>query len=64
MTPAPGDILTREEVARWLKVEPRQVQRLGVPVIVLGPKTPRYLGRDVLDWLEARRKRPLDPKKG
>ena len=49
--PAPDDILTRDEVASWLKVRPRQVERLGVPVLDLGRKTKRYLARDVLTWL-------------
>ncbi len=53
---APDDILTREEVARWLKVRPRQVERLGVPVLALGAKTKRYLARDVLAWLESLRR--------
>lgn len=48
-------ILTRCEVADWLKVKPRQVERLGIPQIDLGRKTKRYLVRDVLRWLEARR---------
>jgi hypothetical protein len=54
--PDPDAILTREEVAAWLKVKPRQVARLGIPCISLGPKTPRYLARDVLACLETRRR--------
>ena len=50
--PTPDAILTRDEVATWLKVKPRQVERLGVPVLNLGPKTKRYLARDVLMWLD------------
>jgi hypothetical protein len=53
--PAPDDILTRDEVAAWLKIKPRQVERLGVPCIDLGRKTKRYLAKDVLAWLDARR---------
>ncbi len=54
-------ILTREEVAAWLKVRPRQLDRLGVPACRLGRKTLRYLRSDVLVWLEAqRRPRRLD----
>ncbi len=56
--PAPDDILTRDDVAAWLKVRPRQVERLGVPCLDLGRKTKRYLGRDVLEWLEAHRREP------
>ncbi len=55
--PAPDAILTRAEVAEWLKVQPRQVERLGVPCLELGRKTKRYLVRDVLAWLEAQRRR-------
>jgi hypothetical protein len=54
--PAPDSILTREEVANWLKVRPRQIERLGVPVLDLGPKTKRYLARDVLAWLDSLRR--------
>ena len=51
----PDVVLTREEVAAWLKVKPRQVERLGVPCLDLGRKTKRYLQRDVTAWLEAQR---------
>jgi len=53
---APDAILTRDEVATWLKVKPRQVERLRVPTLDLGRKTKRYLARDVLAWLEERRR--------
>lgn len=53
--PTHDGILTRDEVAEWLKVKPRQVERLGVPRLDLGRKTKRYLMRDVLKWLEQRR---------
>ncbi len=56
LPPAPDDILTRDDVAAWLKLRPRQVERLGVPCLDLGRKTKRYLGRDVLEWLEAHRR--------
>ena len=55
LPPAPDAILTRDEVAAWLKVRPRQVERLGIPCVDLGRKTKRYLGRDVLAFLEAHR---------
>ena len=58
LPPAPDAILTRDEVAAWLKVRPRQVERLGVPCLDLGRKTKRYLGRDVLEWLDAHRREP------
>lgn len=50
-------LMTRVEVAAWLKVRPRQVERLGVPCIALGRKTVRYLRADVLEWLERQRGR-------
>ena len=52
----PADtLMTRDEVAAYLKVKPRQVERLGVPCLNLGVKTKRYLRSDVLAWLEAKR---------
>lgn len=51
----PNAILTRDEVARWLKVKPRQVERFGVPCLDLGRRTKRYLVKDVLEWLQAKR---------
>ena len=56
MTPAPDAVLTRAEVSAWLKCAPRQVDRWGIPAIYLGPKSKRWLARDVLDWLVAHRK--------
>ena len=53
--PAPDAIWTTTEVAAWLKVKPRQVLRLGVPHMDFGRKTKRYLGRDVLSWLDKQR---------
>lgn len=53
--PDPQDILTRDEVASWIKVRPRQVERMGVPCLDLGRRTKRYLAQDVLTWLEKRR---------
>lgn len=53
--PTDDGILTRNEVAEWLKVKPRQIERLGVPQIDLGRKTKRYLRRDVVRWLEKQR---------
>jgi hypothetical protein len=56
--PAHDAILTRSEVSAWLKIKPRQVERLGIPCLDLGRKTKRYLGKDVLAWLEAQRQVP------
>ena len=49
-------VLTADEVAKWLKVARRQVQRLEIPWIDLGRKTPRYQVKDILAWLETRRR--------
>ncbi len=62
--PSPDDILTRDEVAARLKIKPRQVQRLGIPCINLGRKTPRYLWGDVLKELEERRSTPAARSRG
>jgi len=50
------DVMTREQVAEWLQVRPRQVERLGVPCLDLGRKTKRYLKEDVVAWLETQRR--------
>lgn len=55
LPPAPDAILTRDEVATWLKIKPREVERHGIPCLNLGHKTKRYLVRDVLEWLETKR---------
>ena len=52
----PDALLTADEVGEWLKVARRQVQRLEIPWIDLGRKTPRYQVKDILAWLEARRR--------
>lgn len=49
-------VMTQIEVAAWLKVKPRQVERLGVPSIPLGRKTVRYLRADVFAWLQQQRR--------
>lgn len=53
---ADAAVMTRDEVAAWLQVRPRQVERLGIPYISLGRKTVRYLRADVLAWLEQHRR--------
>lgn len=54
-------VMTRSEVAAWLQVAPRQVERLGVPCLSLSRKCKRYLRSDVLAWLTQRRTSPLEP---
>jgi len=55
LPPDPQSVLTRDEVAIWIKVRPRQVERMGVPCLDLGRRTKRYLAQDVMNWLEKRR---------
>lgn len=47
----PPDVLTPKGVAAMLATSPRQVRRLPIPKVVLGPRTVRYLRQDVLDYL-------------
>ena len=62
--PAQDAIMTCQEVAAWLKIKPRQVQRLGIPCVDLGRKTKRYVARDILAWLEAHRATGAGPNRG
>lgn len=61
--PAPGAaplaypaeaVLTAAEVRRWLRVSPRQFERLNVPCAHLGARTRRYVAGDVLAYLRRR----------
>ena len=49
------EVLTLQEVAEWLKITPRQIQRLGIPYFNLGDRPRRYLAQDVREWLARRR---------
>ncbi len=49
-------VLTKEQVAGWLQVRPRQLDVLRVPCLNLGHKTKRFLAADVQAWLEAQRR--------
>jgi len=51
-------VMTQKQVAEWLQVRPRQIERLGIPRLDLGHKTKRYLKQDVLAWLETQRQAP------
>jgi hypothetical protein len=55
--PAPNAVLTAAEVAAWLQIKPRQVQRLGIPQLRLGHKTIRYRASAVAKWLEKQAKK-------
>lgn len=52
VVPPPEAVLTTDQVAAWLQVHTRQVQRLGIPALKLGHKTVRYRARDVMAWLQ------------
>jgi excisionase family DNA binding protein len=54
--PGSDPILTREEVAKWLQLKPRQVERLGIPYLRLGQRTVRYRKADVEAWLASCRR--------
>src|SRR5258708_4688409 len=48
-------VLTRQQAAELLQVQPRQLDVMGVPCLDLGHRTKRYLTRDVEAWLETHR---------
>jgi hypothetical protein len=49
------DPLTAEEVAEILRVPTRRVRQLGIPAVVLGPNTLRWLREDVEAFERKRR---------
>lgn len=51
----PEAVLNIEQVADWLQVSTRTVERLDIPHTFLGTRTKRYLGKDVLKYLELRK---------
>jgi len=51
----PLSVLTRAQLAGWLKVSERTVDRLQVPAMPLSEGVKRYLLSDVLCWLQSRR---------
>lgn len=51
---APETVLTLDEVADWLDVSPRTVERMCIKRIALSSHTRRYLARHVLEYLEAK----------
>jgi hypothetical protein len=48
-------VLTTEQVAEWLQVSVRFVERLDIPPVFLGTRTKRFLGKDVLAYLDTRK---------
>jgi hypothetical protein len=51
----PLTVLTRPQLAAWLKVSERTVDRLQPPALALSEGVRRYLLADVLSWLQARK---------
>ncbi len=45
-------VLTIDQVAEWLQVSKRQVERLNLPCFYLGARTRRFLGKTVIEHLE------------
>jgi hypothetical protein len=56
LPPAPDAVLTTDDVAAWLQIKPRAVQRLGIPAIKMGHKTVRYRAATVLKWLDSKQR--------
>lgn len=48
----PEAVLDIEQVAEWLQVSKRHAERLHIPCIYLGTRTRRYIGKQVLEFLE------------
>jgi predicted DNA-binding transcriptional regulator AlpA len=51
----PETVLTIDEVAAWLGISKRQVERLDIPFSLLGKRTKRYVAAEVLAFLESRK---------
>lgn len=51
----PLTVLTKPELARWLRVSERTLDRLRPPALPLTDGARRYLLADILKWLDARR---------
>lgn len=49
---APETVLTIEEVAAWLVVSVRTVERYPIKRVTLSRSTRRYLAKHVLEYLE------------
>jgi len=47
----PLTVLTRPELAKWLKVSERTIDRLQPPALAMSEGVRRYLVSDVLVWL-------------
>jgi len=47
-------VLTIKQVASWLQVGVRSVERMDIPCVMLGTRTRRYVAKDVLRYLDKR----------
>lgn len=50
----PEAVLNIKQVAEWLQVSVRTVERLDVPFSLIGKRTKRFVAADVLAFLAAR----------
>lgn len=48
-------VLDIHQVADWLQVSVRTVERLDIPCTFLGHRTKRYLGKDVIEYMNRRK---------
>lgn len=51
----PEAVLNIEQVAEWLQVSTRTVERLDIPCVFLGVRTRRYLAKDILKYMDQRK---------
>lgn len=51
----PEAVLEIKHVAEWLRMGVRSVEKLDIPCVFLGTRSKRYIGKDVLDYLEKRK---------
>ena len=47
-------VLTIEQVAEWLQMSVRSVERLDLPCVYLGTRTRRFLAKHIVEYLERR----------
>lgn len=52
---SPETVLTIEQLAEWLQVSVRTVERYDIPFFFIGPRQKRFLGEDVLNFLRQRK---------
>lgn len=50
----PDAVLLIDQVAEWLGVDEATVYDYPIPYVELGPRTRRYLGKHVYEFLESR----------